>query len=317
MNGFGDDMRIWFLTFADSRMTEVHRRLRKQTAAMKVFGDRVRIYTECDLDQEFRDKMRERLVPGSRGFGYWSWKPQVIVQLLSEVRDDDVVMYVDAGCHLNPKGLKRLHYYYDLAKKYDIVAFQARARGEEARSDLSCHFWLEQEWTKMDLLRYFDADTKSDVLNTGQCEAVVIIARKCERTVRFFTQIRDMFVDHFDLCDDTPSKLPNLPSFVEHRYDQSVYSLMCKTNGVYTLSNAEYAPIRTFMPDGADENLWPEFWRDLSDCPILAKRDKGKYSRSGIKCPEWLQLILGHRGRKIALRIYNAVRKYSCILKHD
>ena len=60
-------------------------------------------------------------------------------------------------------------------------------------------------------------------------------------------------------------RLKNHFSFIEHRHDQSVFSILCKINNIACLS--------------ASECEWAEdkngrFWGHLKDFPILAKRDK-------------------------------------------
>jgi len=70
------------------------------------------------------------------------------------------------------------------------------------------------------------------------------------------------------LIDDTPSKTNNDHDFIEHRHDQSVFSLLCKLNKIYSLS--------------ASECEWAEdangrYWSHLKLNPILAKRDKKKF----------------------------------------
>ena len=69
----------------------------------------------------------------------------------------------------------------------------------------------------------------------------------------------------FSLIDDTPSKSPNTPDFIEHRHDQAIFSILCKLNNVYTLSAFEYwyPKWNSRRPD----------WRALKYMPIHAKRD--------------------------------------------
>ena len=68
-----------------------------------------------------------------------------------------------------------------------------------------------------------------------------------------------------NLIDDSPSIEKNSKEFIEHRHDQSVFSILCKINGIFCLS--------------ASEIEWAEdekgrYWKHLDTYPILAKRDK-------------------------------------------
>lgn len=303
---------FWFLTFADSRMQPTLHRIEMQAKGMRAFGSRICIWTEDNLDRNFRVQMKERLVHGTRGFGYWCWKPQIILQLLQKIPEGDVILYVDAGCHLNPNGRKRLFDYYDLAKRHGMVTFQARAFGEEARNDYRFHFLPEYAWTKGDLLRHFGVFDVDVIVKSGQIASGVIVVKKTSETVSFFTRFRDLFKSDFELIDDSSSISANLPGFVENRHDQSVFSIMCKLQHVFTLSSAEYVPIREYMPADSDPHYWPNLWNDIKAYPIWAKRDLGRFTRR-VECPDWLKPLLGTRGRKLASRAYDLLCK---IVKH-
>jgi hypothetical protein len=53
--------------------------------------------------------------------------------------ENDILVYADGGCKLNPNGLKRLNEYFDIVNKspYGILSFQLNH--------------LEKNWTKKDL----------------------------------------------------------------------------------------------------------------------------------------------------------------------
>lgn len=305
---------FWFVTFGDSRLVASHRRIRSQADALGIFGNRARIFSENDLDEDFREKMKDHLVPGSRGFGYWCWKPQVILQVFREMKDGDVLLYADIGCHLRKQGIARLMEYFELAGKYGIVAFQSRALGEEARNNLALHFLPERQWTKMDLLKHFGVESDKNILETGQIGAGIIVLKKNVAVVKIMDDWLSMFENHFNLCDDSPSICFNFPEFRENHHDQSVFSLLCKINNVYTLSSAEYVTIDEYMPIGANPSLWPAKWSDIANCPVWAKRDLGKYTKI-VACPDWLKPILGKRGRKFCSRMYDTLKPIVDIVK--
>ena len=298
---------FWFVTFGDSRLKDAHKRIRRQAVKMGVFGDRIRIFDERGLDVEFCERMKGHLILGSRGFGYWCWKPQVILQVLNEMPEGDVLLYADIGCHLNPKGLKRLEEYRQYAIEHGIVAFQSRAFGEAARTDLRLHFLPQRQWTKMDVFHYYGVAGQSEILDSGQVGAGVIVMQRNSFSRRIIEEWRQCYYEHFELIDDSPSRFPNAADFVENRHDQSVFSVLCKKNGVFTLSSGEYAHIRCYMPEGGEKKLWPEYWSELKLYPVHAKRDLGKYAKL-VECPDWLKPILGRYGRRFASWIYEMIK---------
>lgn len=300
---------FWFVTFGDSRLKEARERIRRQAEKMGVFGDRIRIFDENGLDANFCEQMKEHLIPGSRGFGYWCCKPQVILQVMDEMPEGDVLLYADIGSHLNPNGIKRLEEYRQYAVENGLVAFQSRALGDAARTDLRLHFLPERQWTKMDVFHYYSVAGRSEILNSGQVGAGVIVLQNNLFSRRIISEWRQCYYEHFELVDDSPSVLPNAVDFIENRHDQSVFSILCKKNGVFTLSSGEYAHIRCYMPVGGDKRLWPEYWSDLKLYPVHLKRDLGKYTRL-VECPDWLKPILGKYGRRFASRVYEMIKPF-------
>jgi len=68
-----------------------------------------------------------------------------------------------------------------------------------------------------------------------------------------------------NLIDDSPSIIKNSNNFIEHRHDQSIFSLLCKINKVTTLSAYETEPLSF---NEAFKN------RTLYKYPIIATRGK-------------------------------------------
>ena len=82
----------------------------------------------------------------------------------------------------------------------------------------------------------------------------IIFIRKCAESLELIRKWRGLFYENFSLVDDSPSKSPNFKGFIEHRHDQSVWSLLVKTNNIRYLSHLEQMEI---------------------EYPIIAKRDRG------------------------------------------
>ncbi len=262
-----------FVAFADSRMQPTLARIQQQAQAMEYY-DSISVLNEYDLDPSFVTRFKKYLIKGTRGFGYWCWKPQVILQELVKMNEGDVLQYTDAGCHLNPKGKKRLIEYFDIAHRDGILAFQARALNGRPDS-YHDHFLPDYQWTKGDLLDYFNVRDRKDILESGTIQATVIFLKKCTFSLNIIQQWLKVYYDDFTLADDTPSRTPNIEGFIEHRHDQAIWSILCKLNKVKTLSACEYYPSAKWMPKGSDENNYNGYdWSMLENYPILAKRDK-------------------------------------------
>ena len=249
-------MRTYFVTFGDSWLNHHLRRIHAQAIAMGVY-DEYRIYNENNLDATFKKQFKPHLRYWTRGYGYWCWKPQIILQVLREMDEGDILNYLDVGFHLNVKGLIRMREYLEMAQTtpHGIVA-----------SSLPLDFPTRQ-WTKGDLLDYFDVRENHDLLNSGMCASGVFFIRKRADTVMLIQKWLDVFKEDFSFADDSPSRSPNDLHFKEHRHDQSIFDILCKLHGVSLFSHAEN------YPAAKDAEGYPD-WCTLSSFPLLSRHDK-------------------------------------------
>jgi len=262
-------MKKIFLSFASSDLHRSLSRIKKEAKNMDIY-DRINILTEIDLNNDFKQQFRQHLTNGSRGYGYWSWKPQIILQTLVNMDDGDILQYTDAGCHLNEKGKNRLEEYFKIATNSasGILAFQTKKPDPplvyDGRNLLDLR---DYKWTKGDLLDYFNVRFRNEIINTPTIGATVIFIRKCPASLIVIKQWLKTIQDNFSLIDDTPSISPNIDGFIEHRHDQSIFSLLCKINNIKTLSAYEY-----WYP--SIKKHYKADWNQLRQFPIHARRDK-------------------------------------------
>jgi hypothetical protein len=267
MNTFSlgsDTHSATLITFADSRLDHSLRRVGRQAQKLEIFS-RILVWNESDLSEEFRTKNADRLKPGVRGFGYWIWKPQVILQGLDACQLGDFLVYVDAGCHLNHHGVPRLKDYFTIVKTSStgILAFELKHDGVVVHK--------EESWNKADTLHHFRMDATESVTSTAQIEATVIIIQKRGSTDLFFREWLDVMESYPNLLDDSASKRQNSAEFIEHRHDQAIFSLLAKREGVSLLPFSENFPQRkTFLAR-------KPAWSDLKRFPIQTRRDKVKF----------------------------------------
>jgi hypothetical protein len=261
-------MKKVFLTFADQRMSRALQRIKKQALAMEVY-DFLVLANENSLDLRFREQFSEYLKPGVRGFGYWSWKAQIILQTLCQMNDGDLLQYTDAGCHLNPRGRRRLEEYFTKAQnsKSGILAFQAFPPAFHNQK-IKLLDLREAKWCKGDLCDALGVRSNRDVLDTQTIGAGIIFIKKCDESLKLVNSWLDVYKNNFNLIDDSSSKSENLLGFVEHRHDQSIFSILAKINRVETVSAYEY-----WYPDGKTRP--GADWKILREYPIHAKRDRG------------------------------------------
>lgn len=251
-------MKKFFCTFADSRMRPTLRRIERQVKEACIF-DVVLINDETDLSADFREQFKERLIKGSRGFGYWVWKPQIILQALRQMVEGDLLLYLDAGCHFNKNGTKRLDDYFEMAIRSPagMVVFQSAKESDD--KNLIPGTQLESSRTKGDVFDFFGVRDDKAFYASGQVQGGTLILRKCKASEDVLCQWLDILKNNVNLVDDSPSVSLNFPDFKENRHDQSILSIICKKKGIPSVSTSE-----TYQED----------WELLKMYPLWAKRDK-------------------------------------------
>ena len=259
-----------FCTFADSGLKKSLERIKKQAESMNVY-DNILIYDENRLDFKIRIRFKDKLIHGSRGFGYWVWKPQVVIQTFEKMDYGDVLNYVDAGCWLNPAGKGRLNEYFNMAFQDEkgILAFQVKNTFNDPLLD---QFSLpEYKWTKGDLFDFFNVRGLINITHSEQIGSGAFFIKKNQFTEKFIKEWLNVYEHNFGLADDSFSVSPNFEGFIEHRHDQSIFGILCKIYNINTISAFEY-----WYPSKTKNNILKlkSDWSKLKKYPIWAKRDK-------------------------------------------
>ena len=235
-----------FLTFGGPT-SNFHNRVRilcNEAQSLNFFS-RIIGVTERFLknDQDFWKKHGAFMTENVRGYGYWLWKPFIIKKFLEELTDNDILVYCDAGCSFNPRGMKRMDEYIDLVNNNDlgILSFQLNHP--------------EIKYTKRKVLDHFSADINT--MKDNQFIATVIILRKNEHTTKIINEWYDTASNYQLINDDLMKNEYNV--FKDHRHDQSIYSMLIKKYGAVKIN---------------DETFFHPNWETGKDYPIWATRIK-------------------------------------------
>ena len=209
---------IVFITFSDG-IKYKYKRIIEQAKTSKFFKECIP-YTLKDLDKDFTEKNSNFIENNPRGYGYWIWKPYIILKTMKKLNYNDIIMYSDSGSVINPNGFKRIKYYYELLKSYDMICFQIK--------------YDEIEWNKKDTVDYIFnifGNSNYNLLNTKQITPGTILLRNNEKTFNFMKLWYNISLN-YHFIDDTLSNSPNFKEFIEHRHDQSIFSLLTKLYGM-------------------------------------------------------------------------------------
>ncbi|WP_288550180.1 hypothetical protein [uncultured Brachyspira sp.] len=133
--------------------------------------------------------LREKIVP-SRGFGYWCWKPFIVLKTLESMNDDDILLYADVGCHLNKEAINKFYKYLDIVIENGALCFELG--------------YVEKSWTKSDLFNYFNVLDNKNITDTFQRAATSFLLLKNDINLNIVNKWLQVYYDDFSLADDTP-----------------------------------------------------------------------------------------------------------------
>lgn len=173
-------------------------------------------YTPRSVLRIADDNHRE-LMKHPRGIGYWSWKPLIILDGMDIVDDGDMLIYADAGLEF----IEPVQTIIDLMDQ-DIWLF-----GNEH---------LHARWCKRDIIEQVwpcDSDAATWDRCGKQAQASVIFFRVNDYTRAFVKEWLDWcLLEGGRLIDDSPSRSPNHPEFIENRHDQAILTTMAYREGI-------------------------------------------------------------------------------------
>ena len=167
-------------------------------------------YDFDDLKQTSFYLENKAILDQPRGIGYWLWKSYIISEAMKDLSEGDVVIYSDCGIKI----IADLSPLIDICRSQQpIVLF---ANGD----------FVNAGWTKRDCFILMGCDTEL-YWNSAHCDAAFGLFRKSDIAERFVSDWMK-FGSDARIITDMPNTCgkPNLPEYVEHRWDQSILSLL-------------------------------------------------------------------------------------------
>jgi hypothetical protein len=192
------------------------------------YFDEIHGYTDIDLKNatEFWNAHKNFMENSSRGYGFWIWKSYLIKTQLTTMKENDILVYCDAGCTINKNGINRLNEYIDMLNNndnnYGIISFQLE--------------FQEGQYTKKAIFDYFH--TEEHIKMLPQCLGGILLIRKNSHSMNIIDKWYEASMNH-GLIDTTLSSNES-PHFIENRNDQSLLSVIVNTNGSIKLKDETY-----------------------------------------------------------------------------
>jgi hypothetical protein len=172
----------------------------------------------------------------TRGYGFMCWKAEIVHTAMQGFWGDfEGVIWVDAGCEvsINSISKRKFNKFRNFAIENGVAAFTLDT--------------LEIEYTKRDIFEIFPAIDPKEAGKQIQTTWFFLhgdtgrkIAQEWLGTVLLGTHMLDL----------NPSSKPEFENFIENRYDQSTFSMVCKNNQIPIMSyrpTAGYGSIFSFI----------------------------------------------------------------------
>ena len=251
-----DFNNVNFCTYGDDNFKHERNRIAKDITCVASAG--IFIYSNNDIDKSFINRSQIDW-NNSRGGGFWLWKPFIVQQTLSKIKDGDILIYADSGgCFFDTQRLSNLIENFKLSKS-DFLCFQTK--------------WKENLFTIKEVFKHFNTTVKDQ--NSGQIAATWFILKKSSHSISIVNEWLNTAVNYphlFSLKDQPP---------VLHRHDQSVLScILKKSNNVMILpykdddSKSQYGFYKTHRSRNQDsctisyalkyEDLYKEYGLDAN-----------------------------------------------------
>lgn len=190
------------------------------------------------------------LQSGTRGFGYWAWKPAVI-QWALQSKSYDVILYADVGCSISSdeRAREKLGEWVAGCRRSGVLSFELPN--------------LEIEFTKQAVIEEYSRRGLRIVEAEGQLMGGIsvwdtnskVAHEVCEDWLELSSR------DNGLLLLDAGSMEEN-SRLIAHRHDQSLFSLAVKSRNIPPIPDCTYFPDR-----------WAS--AEALRVPILQTRHKG------------------------------------------
>lgn len=193
---------IKVLTFSKGNFSQSQNKLIEKLSLIGI--DNIIKLSDTDLDESFKKEF-EILLTQKRGYGYWIWKPYIILNELKKLKENEILLYMDSTD-------------YPEKELFDFIIEHFKTNDYL----LANRGYNNGEWTKMDCFILMGCNEKK-YHETVQLEAGFVCLKKTDENIK-------MIEEWFDTCKnkniltDIPNMcgINNLPNFKDHRHDQSI-----------------------------------------------------------------------------------------------
>jgi hypothetical protein len=212
-----NSMKIHFASFSagNEQYRLAAKRIKNEALNSKYF-DEIHVCDESSTYPILKNHLQSNSeILKYKGFGYWSWKPHLILDIFEKASEGDVICYADSGCQISPIGFEKFKKNISICKKFKSLFFHMPNI-------------LEKNYNKYKLLKYFNSENDAALLQSFQIQAGYFYIEVCNENLLFIKKWAELSkLNNFSLIDDSESYGCD-DSFIAHRHDQSILSILVK-----------------------------------------------------------------------------------------
>lgn len=220
---------IYAVTCADDNYMPCAR-FQMETAKKYGKADKTVIYNLNEIEASFREKNARILeAGGTRRKGCYLWKPYFLNKAMNHLQTGDYMVYLDAAGN------------YYRSKISETVRYM-----EKNNIEIVCsrkNSYQEKHWTKRDAFILMGCDTEAYAEQT-QCYGGFLLVKKTAHTMEILRKWLE-YAQDYRIITDAPNTCgaENYDGFCEHRFDQSILSLLLAK---YDVAIMEKLPVPDF-----------------------------------------------------------------------
>jgi hypothetical protein len=223
--------RIHFVSFSTPSFRP-RQWLLERSAILPGKADVIHSWNPTRLDQDGFTHRHADLFPGSKGFGWYAWKPHIIHHTLDLAEDGDLVVYQDVGRRdpiLITSPLGFWNAYLDEIH-------------QECIPGVEIPWWGPNRlWTKSFAFDFLGMNEPA-YQETPQVQASWSVWRRTPSTLAFTSEWAALSTQRSLIGGELPQGAPGeCPGFIEHRWDQSLLTLLTRRNQLQALAGLSEA----------------------------------------------------------------------------
>ena len=263
-------MMFYMVNYADEKFKGAQKYNSKTALDVGAF-DHVFEYGPELIDPVFASRHR-RILSMPRGGGYWLWKPYFVRKCLDLIADGEILVYSDSGAHFrtSAKPLANLPIQFG----QDVIPFELELN--------------EGVWTKRDAFVLMECEGRG-FEHSRQRLASFIVVRKSAFSIEFLDKYLDYCTDERILTDaENVCGLPNFDGFIEHRHDQSVFSLLTKKYGLKAFRDPSQwgnSRVAEYQNSSYGQIVWHTRSRNPKEAKLLYRVKRFLFPRRGESSP--------------------------------